>query len=101
MKMIKTVLVSALLLFVAAVDVYAQQYPKATGYVNDFAQLLTRMQGASLNNELATFEKKTTIEIAVVTVPWLNNQSIEDYTRGLAKDWGVGKRGQNNGVVFL
>ena len=89
-------------LFVAiATTTYAQQYPNATGYVNDFAQLLPREQGASLNDELVAFEKKTTIEIAVVTVFSLNNQSIEEYTRGLAKEWGVGKRGQNNGVVFL
>jgi len=89
------------LLVIAIATTHAQPYPKATGYVNDFANLLTREQGAALNNELAAFEKKTTIEIAVVTVPWLNNQSIGDYTKGLAREWSVGKRGQNNGVVFL
>lgn len=100
MKTIRNIVfVVVLLLF--AIAVYAQQYPKPTGYVNDFAQLLTQEQGTSLNDELVAFEKKTTIEIAVVTVPWLNNQSIEVYTRGLADEWGVGKRGQNNGVVFL
>jgi len=97
----KSALAVMLLIVAIATTAHAQQYPKATGYVNDFANLLTREQGASLNDELAAFEKKTAIEIAVVTVPWLNNQSIEDYTRGLAKEWGVGKRGQNNGVVFL
>lgn len=97
----KSALAVVLLVVAIATTAHAQQYPKATGYVNDFANLLTREQGVSLNDELAAFEKKTTIEIAVVTVPWLNNQSIEDYTRGLAKEWGVGKRGQNNGIVFL
>ena len=97
----KSALAVVLLVVAIATTAHAQQYPKATGYVNDFANLLTREQGASLNDELAAFEKKTMIEIAVVTVPWLNNQGIEDYTRGLAQEWGVGKRGQNNGVVFL
>lgn len=97
----KSALAVLLLIVAVATTAYAQQYPKATGYVNDFANLLTREQGTSLNDELAAFEKKTTIEIAVVTVPWLNNQSIEHYTRELAKEWGVGKRGQNNGIVFL
>ena len=102
MKNFRTsVLVMALLIVAIATIARAQKYPKATGYVNDFANLLTHEQGASLNNELAAFEKKTTIEIAVVTVPWLNNQSIEDYTQGLAKEWGVGKRDKNNGIVFL
>lgn len=101
MKTTSNTVFAVVLLLIATATAQAQQYPKATGYVNDFANLLTREQGVSLNNELAVFEKKTTIEIAVVTVPWLNNQSIEDYTRGLAKEWGVGKRGQNNGIVFL
>ena len=100
MEIIRTASV-ALLLIALATTAYAQQYPKATGYVNDFASLLSHEQGASLNDELIAFEKKTTIEIAVITVPWLNNQSIEHYTRELAKEWGVGKRGQNNGIVFL
>lgn len=97
----KAALAVVLLVVAIVITAYAQQYPKATGYVNDFANLLTREQGVLLNDELIAFEKKTTIEIAVVTVPWLNNQSIEDYTRGLAKEWGVGKRDQNNGIVFL
>lgn len=97
----KTALAAVLLVIALATTAHAQQYPKATGYVNDFANLLTSEQGISLNDELVAFEKKTTIEIAVVTVPWLNNQSIGDYTQGLAKEWGVGKRNQNNGIVFL
>lgn len=101
MKTIRNSVFAVMLLLIATAVSYAQQYPKPTGYVNDFASLLSREQGTSLNDELIAFEKKTSIEIAVVTVPWLNNQSIEDYTRGLAKEWGVGKRGQNNGVVFL
>src|SRR3989338_9019865 len=101
MKTTRNAVLAVMLLLVATVTTYAQQYPKPTGYVNDFGNLLTREQGASLNDKLAAFEKKTTIEIAVVTVFSLNNQSIEEYTRGLAKEWGVGKRGQNNGVVFL
>jgi uncharacterized protein len=91
----------AFTLLLSVTNVFAQQYPQPTGYVNDFASLLSQEQGALLNNELAEFEEKTTIEIAVVTVSRLNNQSIENYTRGLATEWGVGKRGQNNGVVFL
>jgi uncharacterized protein len=90
-----------LLVLSLATTASAQKYAKPTGYVNDFAQMLTHEQGQALNAELIAFEKKTTIEISVVTVPWLNNQSVEDYTRGLATEWGVGKSGKDNGVVFL
>jgi uncharacterized protein len=84
-----------------ATTAWMQQYPKPSGYVNDFAGLLSHDQGAVFNSELAAFEKRTTVEIAVVTVPSLKGHNVEDYTRGLAKEWGVGKAGKNNGVVFL
>lgn len=93
---------TAVLLFITAVSaVHAQQYPEAIGYVNDFANLLTHEQGTSLNDELIAFEKKTSIEIAVITVSSLEGQNIEDYTQGLARNWGVGKQHQDNGIVFL
>ncbi|HEY4483981.1 MAG TPA: TPM domain-containing protein [Candidatus Paceibacterota bacterium] len=97
----KLVFVSLLLIVVIATTTRAQEYPKATGYVSDFANLLTAEQGASLNGELVAFEKRSTIEIAVVIVDSLNGENIDNYTRGLAIAWGVGKRGKDNGVVFL
>ncbi len=93
--------VMLLVLSIMMVTSNAQQYPKPVGYVSDFARLLTQEQSKALNDDLIAFEKSNTIEIAVVTVPWLNNKSIEDYTRDLANEWGVGKRGQSNGIVFL
>ena len=78
-----------------------QEYPKATGYVNDFAHVLSQEQAEGLNTNLAELEKKTSVEVAVVTVSSLNGQDVESYTRGLATAWHVGKRGKNNGVVFL
>src|SRR6185369_8300148 len=90
-----------LLVTVISETLHAQEYPKATGYVNDFAQLLTKEEGKSLNQELVDFEKKTSIEIAVVTVNSLEGATIEEYTQGLATTWGVGKSNKNNGVMFL
>jgi uncharacterized protein len=90
-----------ILLLAAAAPALAQEYPQPSGYVNDFAGVLSPVVTQSLNQELAAFKKKTTIEIAVVTVDSLRGQSIENYTRGIATEWGVGKRDRNNGVVFL
>lgn len=99
-KISRTSLFVVLLSFIFT-TVPAQEYPKATGYVNDFARLLTREQDSSLNQELIAFEKKTTIEIVVVTVTSLNGKNIETFTQELATEWGVGKRNKNNGIAFL
>jgi uncharacterized protein len=90
-----------ILLLTAAILGFAQEYPRPSGYVNDFAHVLSSGVAESLNQELAAFREQTSIEIAVVTVNSLQGESIEDYTRGLAAYWGVGERGRNNGVVFL
>lgn len=101
MKALGNILLFALLVLTLASAASAAEYPTPTGYVNDFAEVLTQEQGAALNAELVAFEQKTTIEIAVVTVPWLEGQSVEAYADGLGTEWGVGKRGANNGIVFL
>jgi uncharacterized membrane protein YgcG len=89
------------LLLSAIVPACAQPYPRPAGPVNDFAHVLSPIAAESLSRELAAFQGKTTIEIAVVTVNSLEGKRIEDYTRALATEWGVGKRGRNNGVVLL
>lgn len=94
-------IITIAVLSLGSVGTNAQEYPKATGYVNDFANILTSEVGSKLNQELIDFEKKTSIEITVVTINSLGGMSVEGYTHGLANEWGVGKREKNNGVVFL
>jgi uncharacterized protein len=91
----------SLFLALPAATALAQTYPKPAGRVSDFAHVLSRETADRLEADLAAFEQQTSIEIAVVTVTSLGGQTIESYTRGLATAWGVGKRGQDNGVVLL
>ena len=46
-------------------------------------------------------EQKTGAQIAVVTVKSLEGQSVEDYAVDLYKQLGVGKKGDNRGVLLL
>jgi uncharacterized membrane protein YgcG len=80
---------------------FAVNYPAPIGLVNDFAGLLPAETRSSLELLLWKYEKDTSIEITVVTVTSLEGLTVEDYTIGLAKKWGVGKKGKNNGVVLL
>ncbi len=76
-------------------------YPKPSGYVNDFAHRLPPEFASALESRLRSFEQSTGIEVAVVTVPSLEGERLETYATGLFNDWGIGKRGANNGVLFL
>ena len=71
------------------------------GSVSDFANLLTPETKTALQALLRDTEQQTTAEIAVVTVPSLDGETVEQYANRLFKEWGIGKKGVNNGVLVL
>lgn len=72
-----------------------------TGFVNDFAGLLSPAVKSQLEAELSAFEQKTKHEIAVVTIPDLQGDTIENFSVKLFEDWRIGKKGADNGALFL
>lgn len=95
-KLIFAVLISFIYLihFVAAV-------PKIVPYVNDFGNVLTQDQISNLNLYLDQVEKNTSYEIAVVTVQDTEGQDRLEYANEIGDQNGVGKKGQDNGIVIL
>lgn len=75
--------------------------PAPTGYVNDLANIIADDREAVIERSLRDYETQTSIEIAVVTTPSLEGREIEDYSLEVARAWGVGKRGANNGVLIV
>jgi uncharacterized protein len=79
-----------------------QSLPKPVGYVNDFAGVVDERSRGSMEALIAAVREKTGAEIAVVTVPTIEPYgSIEEYSIELATQWGVGKKGEDNGIVLL
>lgn len=72
-----------------------------SSYVTDLAGLLNNDEQAALDAKIRVFEKMTSIEIAVATVPSLDGMEIEDYGNQLFRKWGIGKAGENNGLLIL
>lgn len=100
----KHVLFSVALVIVLLVPHVTHAYSspgKATGYVNDFAQILTEEQRSALEATLTAFNASTTNEITVVTVKNLGGDYIENYAVELFKEWGVGTKKNDNGVLLL
>jgi uncharacterized protein len=92
---------AALMLPLGTALVGAQNFPDYQGFVNDYAGLLTPQAKAQLDARLTQLEKDTGAEVAVVTVKSLEGDSIEDYAVRLFEKWGIGKKGKDNGVLFL
>src|ERR1700722_20494854 len=84
--------------------IVAQQIPAAPDpprLVNDFAHVMTADQVAALESKLVAYDDNTSIQIAIVTVPTTGDYSIEDYALKILRDWGVGNKKTNNGLVIL
>lgn len=77
-------------------------FPSPVGYVNDFENIFTLRQEQILDSLITVFEKRTTIEFAVVTIDtsMLSQSSLFDFTFKLANVWGVGKKDKKNGILI-
>ena len=72
------------------------------GWVTDMANVLSNDTEKELNQLITEFEHKTTVEIAIVTVPETKPYaSPKAFTAALFKAWRVGKYLHNNGLLFV
>ncbi len=76
-------------------------YPNLAGRITDEAGLLTASDKADIESQLASLEQTSTDQLAVVTVKSLQGYSIEDYGIGLARKWGIGQKGKDNGILLI
>lgn len=70
-------------------------------YVNDFGNFYTPEQEVKLNSLISDYEKKTSIEIGVVTIESLGDNSIEEYANTQFNRLGIGKKGADNGILIV
>jgi uncharacterized protein len=96
---LRCALLLALLVFTAlAVDFGAL---KPQGYVSDFAGVVDGSARPALNRYCAAVEQATGVQIALVTLPTLEGEPIEDVANLLFRKWGVGAKGKNEGILLL
>jgi uncharacterized protein len=75
--------------------------PNPQRLVNDFTQTLTPDQQASLESKLVAYDDTTSNQIAIVIIPTTNDYDPVDFATKLGREWGVGNKKNNNGVVIL
>jgi uncharacterized protein len=72
-----------------------------SGFVNDFAHVLSVEEKNTLEETLRAYTASTSNEIAVVTVKDLGGDYIENYAVKLFEEWKIGKKSRDNGVLLL
>src|SRR5688572_12498591 len=85
----------------AQTDVVPKKPTLAEGLVLDQTNTLTPEQLVTLREKLLAYDRSTSNQIAVVIIPALKGNSIEDVALEIGRGWGVGQANNDNGVVIL
>jgi uncharacterized protein len=108
MKAFVKVFKTSFLLFIVAsfffTEVKAQNIlakPNPPQLVNDVAGILSPDEKAALENKLVAIDDSSSNQIAVVILPTLDGYPIEDYATKLFREWGIGNKKTNNGILLL
>lgn len=73
---------------------------KITGYINDYAGIISPEYSAKLNPILKDLQDKQLAEFAIVTIKSLEGRDIEGYALELAQGV-LGSKDKNNGLLLL
>jgi uncharacterized protein len=98
--MLRFAIVLAMLLLQASAA-QALDIPTLRSRVTDLAGVLTADQVASLEAKLQELENTDSTQVAVVIIPSLEGESLEDYSIRVADAWKIGQKGRDNGAILL
>lgn len=76
-------------------------FPKLTSQVVDEANLFNNNEKSQLIHILSNHEKNSTNQIVIVTLKSLNGYDISEYGYQLGREWGIGQKENNNGVLLI
>lgn len=98
-KLLSILLILAVCLPSVGQDVLPR--PNPPRLVTDAANALTPEQRGILEQKLVALDDSTSNQIAVVLIKTLGDYAIEDYSVKLFREWGIGNKKTNNGVLIL
>lgn len=85
----------------AVADVPNVRLQDARQYVSDPSSILSPAARDTINITLSRLEKQTGIETAVVMLPSIGDADIFDFAHELFRQWGIGKKKSDNGLLIL
>jgi len=91
----------ALAAFAAAGGAVDWKTLQPQGYLSDFANVVPEASRAPLEAYCAAVEHSTGAQIALVTIPSLEGEPIEDVANTIFRAWGVGQKGKDEGIMML
>jgi uncharacterized protein len=78
-----------------------EKFPEPMGPVNDFAGVIPSQYKRSMNNLAIEVMQKTGASVVVATFKSIGDSDPADFANRLYEAWGIGKEGQDKGVLIL
>ncbi len=91
----------ALILLAAGLAVADVPVPALQARVTDLTGTLSPAQQSKLEQVLAEFEARKGSQIAVLIIPTIQPEAIEQYAMRVAETWKLGRKGVDDGVLLL
>jgi uncharacterized protein len=88
-------------LILIPLQLMALDAPQLAGRVNDQARMLSIETAQRLDQKLAAFERDTSNQISVLTIPSLQGDDIDQFSIRVAEAWKLGQKGKDNGVLLV
>lgn len=101
MRFLRTATLLLLLLLIGLLPAAGLEVPAPTGYVQDRADLLQVETERKLEGFLRELDRSESTQIAVLTIPSLAGEVLEEYALAVAESWGIGREGHDNGALLL
>jgi len=89
------------LIFLVSQPVLALEVPPLKGRVNDYAGLLAPATVSQMEELLQNFEVAESTQIVLLTVPSLEDDSLEDFSLRVVEAWQPGRNKLDNGALLL
>ena len=90
-----------LAMLLPARPVAALEVPTLTARVNDYAGMLSPATKQQLESVLAALEKSDSTQLAVLTIPSLEGENLEDFSLKVVEKWKLGQKSIDNGALLL
>ncbi|MBN2281941.1 MAG: TPM domain-containing protein [Candidatus Marinimicrobia bacterium] len=97
----KKIFFAPLLIFLVFSQLLALKVPPLKSRVTDLHGLLTTHEEYRIEQTLSDFENRTSNQIAVLIIPSLEGESIEEFSITVADQWKLGDKEKENGALLL
>ncbi len=88
-------------LILTPVQVKGQKYPQPVDAVNDFAEVISPEYEARMSQLARALWEQTGTAMVVATFRDLGGESPEEFANRLYEAWGIGKRGEDKGILIV